>query len=90
MSSIDSSEKKNVIRCYGIEHNPDKDKPWFKEHLRRETTSFLRYWCPYSEPVEAYEYPDGRCVNWLRRCKITGKIVVHNKKCDAIEVLKKE
>ena len=27
-------------------------------------------------------YNDFRCINWLRVCKITGKVVVHNKRCD--------
>jgi hypothetical protein len=29
-------------------------------------------------------YPDMRCANWLRVCEKTGKVVVHNKKCDAV------
>lgn len=56
-------------------------------------------WCPYSRPLR-YEdikdkvnffgkYSDGRCINWLRFCSKTEKVVVHNKKCDVPEVIEK-
>mgnify|MGYP007042374431 CR=1 FL=1 len=40
------------------------------------------------EKVELWyvTYSDWRCLNWLRICEVTGKVVVHNKKCDVKEI----
>lgn len=34
----------------------------------------------FSDPI-GVTYRDGRSINWLRRCKITGRVVSHNKVC---------
>jgi len=47
------------------------------ETLFCENAESMRMWDKL-----ALNYPDGRSINWLRVCKITGKVVVHNKKCD--------
>ena len=51
-------------------------------------------WCPHSEVMTTDDevrmkkrYSHGKCVNWLRICKKTGKVVVHNKKCDVPKVI---
>jgi len=47
-------------------------------------------WCPFAREMEIEEVPaeweDMRCINWLRICTKTGKIVVHNKKCDVVKM----
>lgn len=45
------------------------------------------FWCRESEQIRfddpiAIQYPDGRSINWLRRCMVTGRVVSHNKVCD--------
>lgn len=44
------------------------------------------HWCPNAKSIagrpDSIHYDDGRSINWLRKCAATGKIVVHNKKCD--------
>lgn len=63
-----------MVRCLDEAHRPDN------------LTG--KGWCPnatklkYTDP-EAIGYPDGRCCGWLYRCEKTGKVVVHNKICDA-------
>jgi len=70
------------LRCKDKRFNPKTDH-----------STWYIHWCPYAEqtlmgdPDVAYE--DYRCLNWLKRCKKTGKIVVHNKKCDVLEVKQK-
>ena len=67
-------QNKNVIRCKDARHGTHKI--WGNE------------WCPHAKSVSMGDptiplYDDFRCLGWLRRCEKTGKIVVHNKKCDA-------
>lgn len=73
----------SLVRC--------KDEHWGKHHV------WGTFWCPHSKQLryddipkdELYRYwYDWRCVNWLRICTKSKKVVVHNKKCDIEEVIK--
>lgn len=65
-----------MVRCRDEVHRPQFYSNWEK-----------KWWCPHAKDFSKTElaarYPDGRSVNWLRLCEKTGKVVVHNKKCDA-------
>ena len=82
-------KEKPIPRC--------KDSCWEK-HSR---SNWHIPWCPYSRTMSPADIPpltdkrvepwyvtysDWRCLNWLRLCGKTGKVVVHNKKCDVPEV----
>jgi len=64
-----------VIRCLDKEHEPPFSSSW-------ET----KWWCPNAVSLHgtkmSSKYFDGRSINWLRLCEKSGKVVVHNKKCD--------
>lgn len=58
------------VRCRDVAHDVDR--------LKRPM------WCPLAReltPREGAAYPDGRCIGWLRICRKTGSVVVHNKQC---------
>lgn len=60
-------------------------------------TNYLGYptWCPHARKARSEDAKnfkefnqDYRCLGWLYVCNKTGKIVVHNKKCDVPSVVK--
>ncbi len=63
-----------MMRCMDAAHEPPFRGSWES-----------KWWCINAvdfSKTKLNHYPDGRSVNWLRRCTLTGKVVVHNKKCD--------
>ena len=64
------------MKCLDACHEPPFSGSW-------ET----KWWCIHAKSMSAWvgegkHYQDGRSINWLRLCEKTGKVVVHNKKCD--------